>query len=360
MVADGLDVVIGVAESILRLNLLYVISSSSDSSSVTSDGQVRHLSQALLCVFCSYNPFVRATLKWRSSITFCHDSRLSNIMSAKAQEHAEQSGNRLSLDEAGPPAYSQHVNDERYTDSAAGGNGGQPLPGSRGPNSENSLVRVTTPNPISNIMLGPLMAALSLTMDGELIYPTLPPSNALYHLPRQLTWRADRVYLHRSVPEKTKKNGSVVPAESQELYEIVKPPYSGLGGSGLYELVGKRASCFGSGKGSMMRTSIFQDTWEVSYQRELAIKYKKGRWRDAEGNILATLEMGTEDNGLAAEKRRRMMEIEAGVTPKMVNLLVACWTAQVWRMVQTQISKESRSRFKEALKTGSRLRSGAL
>ena len=276
-------------------------------------------------------------------------------MSAKAQEDAQQSRSRLSLEEAGPPAYALHTHDERYTEAAAGGAGG--LARSR---SENALESVAMANLIPNIMLGPLTAALSLTMDGELIYPTLPPSNALYHLPRQLTWRADRVYLHRSVPEKTKKNGSVVPASSQELYEIVKPPYAGLGGSGLYELVGKRASCFGAGKGSMMRTSIFHDTWEVSYQKELAIRYKKGKWRDAEGNVLATLEMGTEDSGLAAEKKRRVMEIEKGVSPKMVNLLVACWTAQVWRMVQAQIAKESGSRFKEAIRTGSRLRAGAL
>ena len=280
-------------------------------------------------------------------------------MSAKTQEHSQRSRNHPSL-EAGPPAYSQHVNDERYTDFGVGEDEGQYLSRDHAFQNETMLAPVPTANPVSNIMLGPLMAALSLTMDGELIYPTLPPSNALYHLPRQLTWRADRVYLHRSVPEKTKKNGCVVPAKSQELYEIVKPPYSGLGGSGLYELVGKRASCFGSGKGSMMRTSIFHDTWEVSFQNELAIKYKKGKWRGVDGNVLATLEMGTEDDGLAAEKKRRVMEIEAGVPPKMVNLLVACWTAQVWRMVQTQISKEAGGRLREALRTGSRLRSDAL
>ena len=266
-------------------------------------------------------------------------------MSAKAREIARQATENEDSNGAGPPAYHLHEYDEVYT---ANGAAGVYPSNPTGPASA-CMPLYSTSSP-SNPVLEPLRECLSLTMDDDLIYPTLPPSNALYHIPRRLTWTGDCVYLERSIPERQKKDGTTVPTTDQELYEIALRPYARS-----IELSGKRASCFGRGKGNMTRPSIFHDTWEVSFQKELAIKYRKSKWTDSEGNILATEAKVEKAGESLSYKQRRTMVVEAGVNPKLLNLLVACWTAKVWRELQATMPKEtSVDRVKEALKTGSK------
>ena len=267
-------------------------------------------------------------------------------MTTKAREGAQHTAENEDPNVACPPAYHLHEYDEVYTANHVTGS----HPSS--PTSPTSTgiplyPTISTSNPAH----GPLSESLSLTMDDDLIYPTLPPSNALYHIPRRLTWSGDCVYLERSVPERQKKDGTTVPTADQELYEIALRPYARS-----IELSGKRASCFGRGKGNMTRPSIFHDTWEVSFQKELAVRYKKSKWTDKENKLLATeVELGKAD-GKLGYKQRRTMVVEAGVDPKLLNLLVACWTAKVWRELQATVTKEtSVDRMKEALKTGSKL-----
>ncbi len=59
---------------------------------------------------------------------------------------------------------------------------------------------------------------LSLTLDRDLIYPTEPPSRALYHLPRSLECNGERVFLERIVPATAREDGSQKKAKDQELY----------------------------------------------------------------------------------------------------------------------------------------------
>ncbi|MCJ1352490.1 MAG: hypothetical protein MMC33_002474 [Icmadophila ericetorum] len=260
------------------------------------------------------------------------------------QEVAQEAGpGGRSEQNYGPPAYELHRYDTLYTDHDA--------PERREP--PNSPLGSPLDRTISTFGQGNttlLTAPLSLTMDDDLIYPTEPPSTALYHIPRRLTWTGDRVFLERSVPEKIRKNGTVIPTESQALYEIIGRPYSST-----LELVAKRASCYGQGKAVMVKPSIFHESnWEVWFQKVLTLKNRKGKWTDPSGNLLATEEKAEKPKDSMSYKQRRVMVIEADVNQKMMNLLVACWTAKVWRELQSTLSKEhNHDRIKEALKTGS-------
>ena len=275
-------------------------------------------------------------------------------MSAGVHEDAEQSSNGLALDEAGPPAYALHTNNEPYETEAS------QVRGTVQSCNENASQTRIPANLIPNIVDDCLAAPLSLTMDGDLIYPTSPPSSAVYHLPSQFTWSSNQVSVNSSVPARMRNNGRVVPVSSRDLYLITKPFWAVLSGSDHYVLERKRASCFGAGKAVMKRPKKFRGIWQVSFSKKLAMSYKNGEWRDAEDHLLATLEKGTKDTGLPEEKKMRVMVIEKGVHYKMVNLLVACWMVQVWRKVRAQIKKKEGSRLMQALKTGSRLKAGAL
>ncbi|MCJ1233023.1 hypothetical protein MMC14_000977 [Varicellaria rhodocarpa] len=249
----------------------------------------------------------------------------------------EAAASHLDDASASPPAYHLHEHDQRYMDDDDTVRQQQEIPLDR---------NVSTSIP--GLSAGSTFEPLSLTMDDDLIYPTLPPSNALYHIPRRLTWTGNSVYLKRSIPERLKKDGTRMPAESQELYDIAVRPYSTT-----VELMGKRASCFGKGKGIMVRPSVFHDVWEVSFQNEIAVKYKKSKWLDPRGKVLATEEKPDKATTNLGYKQRRILEISAGADAKLTNLLVACWTAKVWRELQVAMTKERQyDRIKEAFKTG--------
>lgn len=256
-----------------------------------------------------------------------------------AQHATREAGGSEQNDNRNPPAYELHIYDTLYTEHAAR----EPQDSPGGP-----LDR--TMSTLGQGSVAALSVPLSLTMDDNLVYPTEPPSAALYHIPRRLTWTGDRVFLERSVPEKIRKNGTVIPTESQALYEIVVRPYSST-----LDLVAKRASCYGQGKAVMIKPSIFHESnWEVWFQKDLTLKNRKSKWTDPNGSLLATEEKVEKPKDNMSYKQRRVMVIEANIEQKMMNLLVACWTAKVWRELQSTLSKKDNyARVKEALKTGS-------
>lgn len=268
-------------------------------------------------------------------------------MSGKAREASEQVGVTTNEDIAstGPPAYSLHGYDQLYTGNDVAQSQESHLSSLGIPLDEIA----SASNPGRSLV--PLAEPLSLTMDGELIYPTLPPSSALYYIPQSLTWTGFQISLQRSVPERKKRDGTTVPTEDQDLYQINSIPFSTT-----VELVPKRASCFGKGIAAMVRSSIFNEHWEVSFHKEVAIRFKKGKWTDAHDKVLATGEKTEKGKDGLGDKQRRNMVIEAGVDPKMMNLLVACWTAKVWREIQDVMTKDQKSnKVKEVIKTGSKL-----
>src|SRR5215469_15420790 len=111
-----------------------------------------------------------------------------------------------------PPSYSQHQQDELLS---------MPAPSSLAGRRRRQISVIRTPtHPSLNQLLQVLGTndALHLTIDNELIYPP-PPSNALYHLPRLLTWSGNEVFLFRSLPALMSRRGySTGPARDLALY----------------------------------------------------------------------------------------------------------------------------------------------
>ncbi|MCJ1373279.1 hypothetical protein MMC20_004507 [Loxospora ochrophaea] len=247
-----------------------------------------------------------------------------------------------------PPAYEVHAQDIPYPSVEETVQREEP---SRLPNAP-----LTEPCPRSTAWFPErLFHPLSLTMDNDLIYPTMPPSTALFHVPRNLQWMGERVYLHRSVPERTQRDGTTTPPTSQELYDIICTPLK----EWPIELHRKRASCYGRGVAVMTRRNLRHPVYEVWFKKELTLRCIKHSWTDAYGKILAIEEEQVQTGREDQNKERRVMVIQAGVDIKMMNLLVACWTTKVWRasqrLVRTSYESASLARWKEAFKTGSKL-----
>jgi hypothetical protein len=165
--------------------------------------------------------------------------------------------------------------------------------------------------------------------------------------------------LERSVPQRQRRNGSMMPMEDQSLYELAWTALETV------ELIGKRASCWGKGVGIMKRSGRWKtgEWWEVRFQGESVLRYSRGEWRTGEGKgVVVAREEEVEKKervGEGAYKVLRVMVVEGGVDRKMVNLLVACWTARVWReLVRERERAEKMVNIWETLKTGSRFELG--
>jgi len=87
------------------------------------------------------------------------------------------------------------------------------------------------------------------------------------------------------------------------------------------------------------------------------LRYSRGEWRTGEGKgVVVAREEEVEKKervGEGAYKVLRVMVVEGGVDRKMVNLLVACWTARVWReLVRERERAEKMVNILQTLKTG--------
>src|SRR2546430_1667295 len=118
-----------------------------------------------------------------------------------------------------PPSYSQHQQDELLLIPA-------PLSLAERRRRQISVTRTPTHASVNQLLqvLG-TNDALDLTIDNELIYPP-PPSNALYHLPRPLTWSGNEVFLFRSLPALMSRQGHRIgPARDLALYTMRRTPF---------------------------------------------------------------------------------------------------------------------------------------
>jgi hypothetical protein len=64
--------------------------------------------------------------------------------------------------------------------------------------------------------------------------------------------------------------------------------------------------------------------WEVEVRNEIALKYSKGKWKDASGSVLA------EEKNSGGE-REGITIIAPGLEVNMKDLIVAAWAARVWQ-----------------------------
>ncbi len=191
-----------------------------------------------------------------------------------------------------------------------------------------------------------LSGPLSLTMDGQLIYPTTPPATALYQTSRTLDMPGSSVSISRLGPHKFNKPsmlsaGATSPQKlegfdsDKAIYEIIRTPLVLT----KLELKGKRRSTLPGSikmerglwswktwhehKGS--RTLLFRATPNTSTKKGLGL-----RWMDAGGQVLAMERLEIDGD----RSSRPIMAFEKDLEPATQDLLVACWCAKVWAASQ--------------------------
>jgi hypothetical protein len=157
---------------------------------------------------------------------------------------------------------------------------------------------------------------LRLTLDNGLIYPP-PPSNALYHLPRVLTWSGNEIFLFRSLPATTRSR-NVQPPRDLALYTMRRTPF-------MQEitLIPRREGL----KAAIMRgRRSFLDgkVWEVEVRNEITLRYAKGKWKNPNGETLA------EETDIQGQ-RAVLTIVGPNLEVNMKDLIVASWTSRLWQ-----------------------------
>jgi hypothetical protein len=205
-----------------------------------------------------------------------------------------------------PPSYSRHHNDELLISAANFRTRRRlsvPRPSPRRADPSHMLEVLGAPGP------------LDLTIDNGLIYPP-PPSNALYHLPRVLTWSGNEIFLFRSLPTTGRRHTQ--PTRDLALYTLRRTPFT-------HDIAlmprreGLKAATM-RGRRSLLSGMV----WEVEVRNEVTLKYSKGRWKNASGTIIA------EEKNPGGE-REGITIIAPGLDINMKDLIVAAWTARVWQ-----------------------------
>jgi hypothetical protein len=168
---------------------------------------------------------------------------------------------------------------------------------------------------------------LILTIDNGLLYPP-PPSHALYHLPRNLTWSGNEIFLFRNLPVVATRRSSAV-TRDLPLYTMRRTPFTHE-----VSLMPRREGV----KSAVMRgrrSLLGNMTWEVDVKGELFLKYSKGRWKNPEGRVIASEKrISTDARGEepGSDTMREEIAIEGdGVEVWIKDLLVAAWVAKIWQ-----------------------------
>ncbi|KAF2667211.1 hypothetical protein BT63DRAFT_427616 [Microthyrium microscopicum] len=224
---------------------------------------------------------------------------------------------RSSVPSSRPPSYGRHLHDELVSRTS--------LSAPRNRNSHAShitamLLLLTSPAP------------LTLTIDNNLLYPP-PPSTALYHLPRLLTWSGNEISLARSMPA-ARRPGQI---RDLALYTLRRTPFTHE-----VALLPRREGL----KPATMRgrRGVFGGMrWDVEIRGEPLLRYRKGAWRLAKGGMVVATEkvqreakrpgvLLEEDNDSAEEvvEREEITIAGEGIELWMKDLLVASWCAKVW------------------------------
>jgi hypothetical protein len=168
---------------------------------------------------------------------------------------------------------------------------------------------------------------LILTVDNGLLYPP-PPSHALYHLPRNLTWSGNEIFLFRSLPVVATRRSSAV-TRDLALYTMRRTPFTHE-----VSLMPRREGL----KSATMRgrrSLLGSMSWQVEVKGELFLKYSKGKWKNAAGQVIASEKQTSTDDRkgeLGSDAMREEITIEGdGVEVWMKDLIVAAWVATIWQ-----------------------------
>lgn len=194
----------------------------------------------------------------------------------------------------------------------------------------------------ANADLPPEPDLSSISLDGTLIYPTVPPATSLYELTHEVDSGYSVIGILRLVPSRhQRENGIPVNPRDKPIYDFKQPPMT----PGTVEIVGKRRSTLSGTVFLRVKNGIKGRGWEVehSYSGQKAILYrtkpswkpeKRERldWQDAEGNLVAE-EILSQD-----KESRPIMKILKTLDEKMMDILVTAWCARLWLCNQKAIA----------------------
>ncbi|MCJ1486257.1 hypothetical protein MMC06_006434 [Schaereria dolodes] len=197
-------------------------------------------------------------------------------------------------------------------------------------------VETVAPSPVLEITFD---YPLSVTMDNEMIYPTLPPSTAMYHLPRALTFAGDHVYLRRNIPGGNREDGKMRRARSSPLYEIRRLKYTDDKELCL-RCLSPPSHPYGDDRAHFKcKSGLFHGrACDVSRDNKVVLQCRRGKWKDEAGKIVAT-EGEVNDRTINVkmhnhEERKhyihRILVIEDPVSEQLRDLIMAAWCSQVW------------------------------
>lgn len=220
-----------------------------------------------------------------------------------------------------PPAYERHEYDEVYTADDP-------------PVHQLPLQDTASHSQLSSTIT---TAPLSLTMDNSLIYPTIPPSTALYHIPQSLFFHGDRVYLQRSVPREPFPSGKPRRGLNEDLYELRRIPYTDDRELALIDRSpAYRDNCVGkdpSSKRIRRVRGLIGTTWEVTVDDMVVLKGLKDKWKHASGALVASeeiLNLPLRCYNPEQQKISAVLVIQAEIEQQMQDLLVAAWCGKIW------------------------------
>ncbi|MCJ1335506.1 hypothetical protein MMC09_000777 [Bachmanniomyces sp. S44760] len=179
---------------------------------------------------------------------------------------------------------------------------------------------------------------LSITMENEMIYPTVPPSSALYHLPRPLTFHGESVYIRRNIHRGIGDNGKLKKPLGLMLYELKRVPYSNnreISIKARNESCVSGSTCLKLTSGSMLGTAC-----EVRINNDIIFVCRWGKWKSAAGKVIAvegevkdaTRIVPVHSNG-TEEKRHcicRVLVMQEDIGEQLRDLLMASWSGKVW------------------------------
>jgi hypothetical protein len=206
-----------------------------------------------------------------------------------------------------PPSYSRHHNDELLnpaTNFRVGRRLSMPVFA--------RPTRRADPSLMLQVLSAP--GPLHLTIDNGMIYPP-PPSNALYHLPRVLTWGGNEIFLFRSLPSIPQARHRAPPRDLA-LYTMRRTPFTNE-----VALISRREGLMTAtmhGRRSLLQGMV----WEVEVRNQVKLRYAKGKWRDHMGNIIA------EEN---AGEQEGINIVGQDLEVQMKDLIVAAWTTRMWQ-----------------------------
>ncbi|KAF4626602.1 hypothetical protein G7Y89_g11556 [Cudoniella acicularis] len=171
--------------------------------------------------------------------------------------------------------------------------------------------------------------ALELSLDGQLIFPSTPPSQALYQISREIDIRSTSLSVSRVVIPHKPDNMMVIPSyvsnsqdDNQVLYDLARVPLQNR-----VEIVGKRRSTYPG-------TIIVKFGILAGFKIKQIVKGEKkllytGSVLGAEGYSSETAQSADIEGLKIVEGAER-------------DLLVTCWCAVCWCVMQSRLNVEKR------------------